>query len=118
MFAALLGAGAAAVAQTYPLPTAPPGANAPAAGPGDAQRPAHPRFRAVLQQLDLSAAQRAQIRSMIVAFRTSRGGPNPMTRRQLLTQIDGVLTPQQRTRFDAAMRPRRPAVPMAAPQNS
>jgi Spy/CpxP family protein refolding chaperone len=117
MFAALLGASVAAGAQTYPLPTAPPGANAaPAAAPGAAQHPARRRFRAVLRQLGLSPAQRTQIRSMIVSFRASRGTASPMTRRQLLTQIEGVLTPEQRSQFDAAMHPHRRAVP--APQNS
>jgi Spy/CpxP family protein refolding chaperone len=120
MFGALLGAGAAAGAQTYPLPTAPSGANAgpAAAAPGGPQHPARRRFRAVLRQLGLSPAQRSQIRSMIVAFRASRGTATPMTRRQLLTQIEGVLTPQQRSQFDAAMHPRRSAMPAAAPQSS
>jgi Spy/CpxP family protein refolding chaperone len=119
MFCALLGAGAAAGAQTYPLPTAPPANAGPADGAsGAAQHPARRRFRAALQALGLSPAQRTQIRSMIVAFRASRGSATPMTRRQLLTQIDGVLTPQQRSQFDAAMHPHRQAAPAAAPQNS
>jgi Spy/CpxP family protein refolding chaperone len=115
---ALLGAGVAARAQTYPLPTAPAANAAPASGQAGAQHPARRRFRMVLRQLGLSQDQRAQIRSMMQSFRASRATDAPMTRKQLLAQIEGVLTPAQRTQFDAAMHPYRRAVPPPAPQNS
>jgi Spy/CpxP family protein refolding chaperone len=115
MLGALLGATVAARAQAYPLPTAPPGAAAAPqnAAPGAAQR-RRPRLRMVLRQLDLTPAQSGQIRSIVQSFRASRSSATPMTRRQMLGQIEGVLTPGQRGRFEAGMHPHRQ--PQAAPQ--
>jgi Spy/CpxP family protein refolding chaperone len=104
---ALIGASVAArAAAPYPLPTAP----AADAGQTQAGAPAHPRrnrFRAALAQLDLSDAQRSQIRTMMQSFRTARKSATPMTRRQLVTNIEGILTPGQRTQLQTLMRHRR-----------
>jgi Spy/CpxP family protein refolding chaperone len=108
----------AAQAQTYPLPTAPPAAaGAPqGAAPGAAQR-RRGRLRTLLGQLGLTPNQRLQIRSMVQSFRAARGTATPITRGQLLAQIEGVLTPGQRTQFEAGMHPQR-RVPPPVPQNS
>jgi Spy/CpxP family protein refolding chaperone len=114
---AVLGATAATQAQTYPLPTAPPAAGAAqGAGPGAAQRRPG-RLRMVLGQLGLTPNQRLQIRSMVQSFRAARGSATPITRRQLLTQIEGVLTQAQRAQFEAGIHPQR-RVPPAAAQSS
>ncbi len=115
---AVLGASAGAQAQSYPLPTAPPAA-AGAAGAAAPGAPQHrrARLRMVLGQLGLTQNQRIQIRSMVQSFRAALGTATPITRRQLLAQIEGVLTPAQRAQFEAGMRPVR-RVPQAAPQNS
>jgi Spy/CpxP family protein refolding chaperone len=119
---ALFGATVAARAENgpYPLPTAPAADGAqPQVG-----APAHPRrnrLRAALAQLNLSAAQRSQIRSMIRSFRVARQSATPMTRRQLVSNIEGVLTPDQRTQFQTFMRHRRGnpnAQPAAAPTSA
>jgi Spy/CpxP family protein refolding chaperone len=99
---ALLGATVAAPAQTYPLPTAPPGANAPGAQAPGAPRRGN-RVRTMLRDLNLSSDQRGQIRAMFQQFRAARNTATPITRRALLAQIEGVLTPQQRSRFEARL---------------
>jgi Spy/CpxP family protein refolding chaperone len=102
---ALLGAAVAAHAQTYPLPTAPPGANAAGSqGPGAAH--GGNRLRMALRGLNLSPDQRGQIRAFVRQFRAERNTATPMTRKALLAQIEGTLTPQQRSRFESRMRAR------------
>jgi len=115
---ALLGATVAAPAQTYPLPTAPPGANASGPNAPAGQAPGAPRrgnrVRAMLRDLNLSPDQRGQIRAMFQQFRAARNTATPITRKALLARIEGVLTPEQRTRFQARLqraRIRRPAGP-------
>ena len=111
---ALLGATVAAHAQTYPMPTAPAGANA--AAPQGVPPHRHNRLRGVLDQLKLTPDQRTQIRSAMQSFRASRNTATPMTRQQLFASIEGTLTPAQRTQFENGMRrQRQPASPQAAP---
>jgi Spy/CpxP family protein refolding chaperone len=115
---ALLGATVAAHAQTYPMPTAPAGANAaaPQAGAPGVPPHRHNRLRGVLDQLKLTPDQRTQIRSAMQSFRASRNTATPMTRQQLFASIEGTLTPAQRTQFENGMRrQRQPASPQAAP---
>lgn len=64
----------------------------------------HHGFMRVLQGVDLSDSQRAQIKQIVQNFRQSHpedGTTDPQARRQareqLMKQIMGVLTPQQRT---------------------
>ena len=111
MAGALLGATIAANAQSYPLPTAPPGATAPNAQPAapGALRPHHNRLRMALRSLTLSSDQRGQIRAAFQQFRASRTSATPMTRRQLRGQIEGVLTPAQRGQLRTWMQQHPPA---------
>lgn len=94
----------AASAQTFPNPGA--------AGPApSAQQPPHhhhrnPYMRA-MRGLGLSAAQRQQIAGIMKASRAASKGADPQTRRAnrlaMRQQIDGVLTPDQRTQFHAKL---------------
>jgi Spy/CpxP family protein refolding chaperone len=96
---ALLGGSVAAFAQAAPAPASPQnddGAPAPAM---------HHRskMRAVLSSLDLTADQQAQIKGFMKSFRDSRQTATPETRKELLAQIEGVLTPDQEGKFEAGM---------------
>lgn len=99
----------AASAQTAPVPPAGgPAAGAPA-GPQAGYRGHHRKgFAHALRGLNLSAAQKQQIAGFMKAARTnmrSAGTVDPQARRAnmlaLRRQIDGVLTPEQRTQFQA-----------------
>jgi Spy/CpxP family protein refolding chaperone len=115
---ALLGASVAASAQSapYPLPSAPAAAVPQNQAPQRHHR--RNRMREALQQLDLSSDQRKQIASMMRSFRASRQSATPMTRRQLRSNIEGVLSPQQRSQFDLLMRHRRPPAANVAPAST
>jgi Spy/CpxP family protein refolding chaperone len=117
LLGALLGATVAAHAQSYPLPTAPPAAGAQGPGAAGATHGHRARLRMVLRRLNLTPAERSAIRSFVQSFRASRGTANAITRRQLLAQIEGVLTPDQRARFEVGMRAQR-RLPQATPQSS
>ena len=105
---ALLGGAVAANAQSYPMPTAAPGASSSQQGaPNHTGAPRHRnRMRTALRNLGLSAAQRGQIQAAFQQFRASRSSATPMTRRQLRDHIEGVLTPAQRQQFEANIRHR------------
>ena len=112
----IAGASVAARAESssYPLPTAPPGATGQAPGaPTGQARPN--RLRAALAQLGLSPAQHSQILSMITSYRAARGTSTPITRKQLLANIEGILTPDQQRRFQTLIRHRGPRPDPAAP---
>jgi len=113
---ALLGGTVAAHAQSYPMPTAPAGASAnqPTAPTTDG-RPRHRgRMREALQNLNLSPAQRGQIRTAFQQFRAAKSSATPMTRAQLRNQIEGVLTQAQRQQFETNIR-HRPVQPQTQP---
>jgi Spy/CpxP family protein refolding chaperone len=97
---ALLGASVAAFAQAAPAPAAAP-QNADGA-PTPAMHH-HSKMRAVLSSLDLTADQQTQIKGFMKSFRDSRQTSTPETRKQLLAQIEGVLTPDQQGKFEAGM---------------
>jgi len=96
----------AASAQTVP----PPGAVLPA--PSAQQQPQHrhhqrsPYVRA-MRGLNLSADQRQQISSLMKSSRAASKGADPQTRRAnveaMRRQIDGILTPDQRTQLHAKL---------------
>jgi len=60
-------------------------------------------MRVALRSLDLSDAQRQQLKGIYVQARTARQNGQPISRADLLKQINGVLTPAQRTQFQAAL---------------
>lgn len=122
LFAALLGTGIGAYAQTAPT-AAPPAISTPVPGSNPAMR-AHERrgsrMMRTLQALGLSDSQKAQIKAARQSYRTSRNSATPETKAQLRTQIENTLTPAQRTQFEAAMQRKRgsrsePMAPMAPP---
>ncbi len=116
LIGALLGAGVAAHAQT--TPGSPAVFSSPVPG-GIAVMRAHKggRMSRALRSLGLSPAQKAQIKAARQSYRSSRGSATPETRAQLRSQIENVLTPVQRTRFDAAMQhgKRNRNTPLASP---
>jgi Spy/CpxP family protein refolding chaperone len=98
---ALLGGSVAAFAQAAPAPAAAAPQNADGAPvPGMHRRS---KMREVLSSLDLTADQEAQIKGFMKSFRDSRQTATPETRKQLLAQIEGVLTPDQEGKFEAGM---------------
>ncbi len=104
---ALFASTAGAFAQTAP---AAPAAAAPAASAAPQTWPAHHhhhknRMLSALRQLNLSDDQKSKIKGFMTAFRDSRSSTTPETRAQLRGQIEGVLTPEQRTQFEAQMKP-------------
>lgn len=104
----LAGAGIAARAQLGTAPSPAPGAGA------TTVQPQHQRSKLAraLCGLDLSCDQRAQIKTILADAREARRSGTPLPRQQLISRIEGVLTPDQRTAFEAALT--RPA--QAAPQ--
>jgi Spy/CpxP family protein refolding chaperone len=96
----------AATAQTVP----PPGAAAPPAAQQGQQRPNHRRHRRspylhAMRGLHLSDAQRQQIAGILKSSRAASKGADAQTRRAnmqaMRRQIDGILTPDQRTQLQA-----------------
>lgn len=102
---ALLGSGVAACAQRAPAATAPaiatsvPGSNATM---GTHKRRGSRMMRA-LRTLGLSDTQKAQIKAARQSYRASRTSRTPETPAQFRAQIENILTPAQRTQFQAAM---------------
>jgi Spy/CpxP family protein refolding chaperone len=95
--AAMLLVPAASFAQTTPAPYTTPSATAPSAR----HHRGGSRYMRVLRSLNLSDAQRQQIRAYMRA-----------SQQQLRTQIEGVLTPEQRTQLRSSMQqPRSEAKP-------
>ncbi len=102
----LLATSAAGFAQTAsPEPAATPAQNAPAPDSGEPHGHRKNRMMAALQELGLSDDQKAKIKNCMTAFRDSRDSATPETRKELRGQIEQILTPDQRTRFAAAMKP-------------
>jgi len=98
----------AASAQTSPqAPPAPPAAGAPDA-PGAMPHHHHQnRYMTALRTLALSSDQKQQIRGFIRDTRTANQGADPQTKhanvKKLRGEIDGILTPDQRTQLHAAL---------------
>lgn len=122
-----IGLCAGAFAQTAP-------SNAPAPSISETARPhhhghGHNRMRAALAALDLSPDQKAKIAAMVRADRTAfRASLAPQTKptrderhaydRKLRTDVESILTADQKTRFEAALahhRHRRDVGPMPQP---
>lgn len=99
---ALLGASVAAGAQTVPASPAPAASGAPAA-PGTGHHHRGGRMGRALRGLGLTSNQRAQIKTLMTSYRSSRTSATPQTRQQLVAGIENVLTPTQRTQFEASM---------------
>ncbi len=82
------------------------GTPAPAAS-GEPAPPPHAHHknpvRAALETLDLSDAQKAQLKTVFTQARAARENGQPVAPADLFKQINGVLTPPQRTQFQAAL---------------
>jgi Spy/CpxP family protein refolding chaperone len=91
---------APALAQNTNQPAAPAPSGAPAA-------PAHPHhlspIRVALGSLDLSDAQRAQLNTLRGQLKAARENGEPVSRADMLKQLNAILTPAQRTQFQAAL---------------
>jgi Spy/CpxP family protein refolding chaperone len=100
--AAVLALPVAALAQQAP-PAPPAGAALPGGAPGQPGRQHHGGMRAALTKLGLSDAQRTQIDQAFAQSRAGNQNADPATRRanheKLRAQIDGILTPAQRTQL-------------------
>jgi Spy/CpxP family protein refolding chaperone len=107
-------------ASAQQAPPAPPAANPAHANPGQRHhRGGH--YLHALHHLNLSDAQRQQIRTAMTQMRQANQNVDPQTRRanikQLRSQIDGILTPDQRARLHNELRRqhRNIGAPPAAP---
>jgi len=60
-------------------------------------------MRVALETLDLSDAQKAQLKGVLAQARAARESGQPVSQADLLKQINGVLTPPQRMQFQAAL---------------
>ena len=98
LMGALLGSGVAAVAQNASPAPAPP-----AASGAPSSHHHRGRLGRALRSLDLSDAQKAQIRTIMSNARQAKLNGSPTTHQQIVQQIEGVLTPDQRPKFEAAM---------------
>jgi Spy/CpxP family protein refolding chaperone len=105
---------AAALAASLALPLAASAQQAPPAPPAGAPAQTHHRgahYMRALRNLNLSDAQRQKIRSAIAQMRQTNQNADPQTRRanvhQLRSQIDAMLTPDQRTQLHAQLRTQR-----------
>ena len=63
------------------------------------------KMKATLRELNLSDDQKAKIKTFMTSYRDSRKSATPETREALRGQIESVLTPGQRTQFEAQMKP-------------
>ena len=110
----LLGASVAAGAQTAATAPAPVASYA----PGATHHHRGGRMNRALRSLNLTTAQRTQIKTLMTSYRASRTSATPQTRQQLMSGINNVLTPTQRTQFTAAMARRHHDGSMAPAPNS
>ncbi len=95
--AALFCAPAVALAQATPLMTPLP--NIPYRGPG----PDHHKMRHVLATLNLTPQQQSQIAQFHAEYVSSKSTTHPETGPQLRAKYESILTPEQRSEFDAQM---------------
>jgi len=105
--AAMLLAPAASFAQSAPATVAAP------AAPGAKHHHHGSRYMHALRGLNLSATQREQVKGFMQTARATMKTSDQATRRstakQLRAQIDGVLTPAQRTQLQSTLKQARPA---------
>jgi Spy/CpxP family protein refolding chaperone len=95
----LLGAGVAAGAQATSQPTdVAPGAPAPA------EHHHASMLKMALAGLNVTPAEKAQIRAAEQKFKASKQTSTPETRAQLKADIEAALTPDQRTGFESNMK--------------
>jgi Spy/CpxP family protein refolding chaperone len=99
---------AAAFAQTAPAPQdAPPAAAGAPGSSAPAARRHHGRYLAAVRALALSPEQQQQIRGFVRDTRAANQGADPATKhantRKMRSEIEAVLTPDQRTQLHAAM---------------
>ena len=113
LLAGSLIAGSAAFAQT--APASPAAADAPAAPAMNAHPHHKNKMMSALRELNLSDDQKTKIKGFMTSYRSSRSSANPETREALRGQIEGVLTADQRTQFEAEMKPH--MEPAAAPSS-
>ena len=96
----------AAAAQTAPAPP-PPGAAPPAQPPAAAPAHPHPRFMAAIRSLGLTADQMQQIRGFARERKAANDGADAPTRhanaKKFRSEVDGVLTSDQRAQLRAAI---------------
>lgn len=90
------------LAQRSAAPSAPQGA------PSTQQwgREHHHGMMSMMRELNLTDAQKTQIRQIVTEFRNSHTPgerPDPQSRAQMRDKIMNVLTPQQRAQFQAKM---------------
>ena len=112
---ALLGVSGTAFAQSapgpapYDMPGAPTNPNGQGQGQGGQfgpnGQPHHAnKMRLALQSLNLNDQQRSQVKSMMKNFKQQRKAGTPVKRREMIAQIESVLTPQQQQQFEATLR--------------
>lgn len=114
----------AASAQTQPgAPQAAPTAPAAPGAEGGHRNHHGSAYMHALRTLNLSDAQKQQIKDAAAQTRQANQNADPATRRanmqKLRSQIDGILTPDQRTQLQAELAKQRAAHPEAseAPHN-
>ena len=119
----VLAAPLAASAQTAsPATPPPPAAGAAPAGsvPNGAPQHRHPRYLLAVRSLTLTADQKQQIAGFLHDTKAANQGADRGTRRanakKLRDEINGVLTPDQRTQLRAALAQQRAAA-QQAPQS-
>ncbi len=104
---------AAAFAQTAPAPAGAPLASPMPGMPGMHRHHGHHggAYMRALHALNLSDAQKAQIKTAMQQSRQANQNADPATRKanqqKLRAQIDGILTPDQRTQLQTAMQQQR-----------
>ena len=102
----LITGSAGAFAQAAPGAPAAPATDASAAPDTAAPHHHKNKMMAALRELNLSDDQKAKVKGFMTSFRDARDSATPETRKQLRDQIEGILTPDQRTQFDAQMKQR------------
>ena len=123
---AVLGGTVAAIAQSSPTTTVAP---APVASPYAMPGRHHGGWRAALATLNLTPDQSAKINSLMqtdrasmTAAQTAGTPPDPQARRamhaKMMADIESVLTPDQKTQFEASMHHHRTPGMAPAPQAS
>lgn len=99
VLAAAFAAPLAVAAQTAPAPMAPPSAVAP--------HHHHAKWMQALRSVGLTPDQRAKIKGMVADSKAANQNADPATkranRRQLRSNIEGVLTPDQLAQYRAAL---------------
>jgi Spy/CpxP family protein refolding chaperone len=89
----------AALAQAAPTVPAPPPAGASAPGIAPAHHHHGPRYLAALRRLDLTPDQKQQIAGYVRQMRAAERA----NAQRLHQQLDGVLTPDQRTQLQSSL---------------